>query len=138
MPPELRLLITLAGSGVMFHMTNALCADAPELGKVVRENPELMRHMAQATMKTMSKGSGGGGIAGMFSNLFARSPEQPREQPSHRGPEPPRVEPDAAHEDDDIVSIFSTATEAHVADPPTPKRKRAPAKTAKPKKVLEI
>jgi hypothetical protein len=95
MAPELRLLLGLGGSAFMFHMTNSLFRNAPELGDVLKNNPNLRRQFAEATANTMKSqaesGGGGGGlfgnIAGMFGNMFAAGgnappPPQPPPQPA--------------------------------------------------------
>ena len=93
MAPELRLLLGLGGSAFMFHMTNSLFRNAPELGDVLKNNPNLRRQFAEATANTMKSqaesGGGGGGlfgnIAGMFGNMFAGGnapPPQPPPQPA--------------------------------------------------------
>ena len=46
MAPELRLLFTLAGSAFMFHLTNTMFKSSiPGMDDVLRQNPELMKHM---------------------------------------------------------------------------------------------
>ena len=89
MAPELRLLLGLGGSAFMFHMTNSLFRNAPELGDVLKNNPNLRRQFAEATANTMKSqaesGGGGGGlfgnIAGMFGNMFAGGGNAPPPQP---------------------------------------------------------
>ena len=77
MPPELRLLISLGGSAFMFHLTNTMFKNTlPGLDQVIKSNPDLMKHLAQATMNTMgennatSGSTGGGGIGSMLSGLM--------------------------------------------------------------------
>ena len=76
MAPELKLLMMIGGSGVMFHMTASMFqkANVPDLQDVLRQNPGLMAQMQQATMRTAM----GGGAGGM-----------PPPQPSPPPPPPP-------------------------------------------------
>ena len=50
MAPELRLLMSLAGSAFMFHLTNTMFKSSlPGLDDVMKQNPDLMRQFAAAT-----------------------------------------------------------------------------------------
>ena len=55
MAPELKLLLMLGASGLMFHMTNNIAKSGamPGLDQVLKENPELAKQFAAATAKTM-------------------------------------------------------------------------------------
>lgn len=83
MAPELRLLMSLAGSGFMFHLTNTMFrpSSLPGVDEVLKRNPDLMKQFASATAKTMadnasaphssmSRGHGGGGSMGGIASLF--------------------------------------------------------------------
>jgi hypothetical protein len=94
MAPELRLLMSLSGSGFMFHLTNSMFKQQPLPGveQVLRSNPELMKQFQQAAsqqaanLQQMSSGQmpsmpqtppqrpaqqqGMGGMFGMIGNLF--------------------------------------------------------------------
>lgn len=72
MAPELRLLMSLAGSAFMFHLTNTMFKSSlPGLDQVMKQNPDLMRQFAGATAKSMAdNGNDQTGLAGMFSNMF--------------------------------------------------------------------
>ena len=59
MAPELKLLFMVGGSAFMFHLTNTLFKNnAPGLDEVLRQNPELMRNLSQATLNTMGNNMG--------------------------------------------------------------------------------
>jgi hypothetical protein len=59
MPPELQLLITLVGSGFMFHLTNTLFKSAlPGLGDVLKSNPDIMQNIMGAMGKAMNNSQG--------------------------------------------------------------------------------
>ena len=77
MAPELRLLLSLAGSAFMFHLTNTMFKSSlPGMEDVMRQNPDLMKQFASAAANTMSNnareappqgmGMGGGGGGGGF------------------------------------------------------------------------
>ena len=56
-PPEIRLLLMVGGSAMMFHMTKAMMKSAlPNIGDMMRQNPDMMA--------TMMKSMGGGGMGG--------------------------------------------------------------------------
>ena len=54
MPPELQLLLMLAGSAVSFNMSKKLFKNAPELGDVLKNNPQLMQNVMNAAAQHMS------------------------------------------------------------------------------------
>ena len=59
MPPEIRLLMMVAGSGFMFHLTNSLFKSAtPDLQDILRQNPDIMQNISQAAMKNMNNSVG--------------------------------------------------------------------------------
>ena len=72
MPPEARLVMALAGSGFMCHVSNTfLRARMPSMDDILRQNPEMARQFATAAAKQagpgfgnfMSMAMGGGGDA---------------------------------------------------------------------------
>ena len=66
--PELRLLMGVAGSGLMYHISNKMFSKLPGVGDVLKQNPDLMKHMASATLNTM--GQQGNKSAESFNNLY--------------------------------------------------------------------
>jgi len=78
MAPELRLLMSLAGSAFMFHLTNTMFKTSlPGLDQVMKQNPDLMRQFASATANTMNQsGNDQTGMSGMFANMFNNSETQ--------------------------------------------------------------
>ena len=50
MPPEMELLLSLAGSAFMFHITNTMFKSIPNIGDMAKQNPDIMKTM----METMS------------------------------------------------------------------------------------
>jgi len=49
-PPELELMLSLAGSAIMFHMTSTMFKQLPNMNDISKQNPEMMQNM----MKSMS------------------------------------------------------------------------------------
>ncbi len=85
MAPELRLLISLGGSAVFFHISHSMFKTMPGVDQVFREHPELKKQFMDATFKTMNGtpapsnsrnttsqggGSGGNGLFGGLGNLM--------------------------------------------------------------------
>lgn len=110
MAPELKLLLMIGGSGVMFHMTASMFkkSNVPDLHDVLRQNPELMSQIQSATMKTAmnsgmgppppapvrthpsSPAAGGSGMLGsLFGNLFGSSSSMPPPPPPPQPSNPP-------------------------------------------------
>lgn len=87
MAPELRLLMMLGGSAFMFHLTNTMFKSSlPGLDQVLKQNPDLMKHMASATASTMAQsGNDPTGMSGLFANMFKGPQAQQQQQP----PPPP-------------------------------------------------
>lgn len=95
MAPELRLMFTLGGSAVWFHMSHAMFRTSmPGVEQVLKQNPELRKHFMEATMNTMKNESGGrggsgGGIFGSIGNMMGGmfggggSSQQPPPPPHH-------------------------------------------------------
>ena len=54
MAPEIRLLLSLAGSAFMFHLTNTMFKSSlPGMEDVMRQNPDLMKQFASAAASSM-------------------------------------------------------------------------------------
>jgi hypothetical protein len=77
MPPELKLMFMVGGSGLMFHMSRAMFSShLPGFDQVMKQNPDLMRQFQAAAANTMqqqqqaSQRSAGGGLFGMFAGMM--------------------------------------------------------------------
>ena len=56
-PPEIELMLSLAGSAVMFHMTSSMFKSVPNISEMARNNPDIqkaMKTMAEGIMKSQS------------------------------------------------------------------------------------
>ena len=54
MAPEIELMLTLAGSAFMFHLTNTMFSSMPNINDIAKQNPDIIKNM----MKSMSAMSG--------------------------------------------------------------------------------
>lgn len=78
MAPELKLMFMLGGSAFMYHLSATMFkSNMPGLDQVMKQNPELMKQFAAATMNTMASNatqqpsqSGGGGLGSIIGSLF--------------------------------------------------------------------
>ena len=54
MAPEIRLLLSLAGSAFMFHLTNTMFKSSlPGMEDIMKQNPDLMKQFASAAASSM-------------------------------------------------------------------------------------
>lgn len=74
MSPEIKLLMMMGGSAFMFHLTNTMFKTSlPQMGDVLKKNPDLMKQFASATANTMAdSGNDKTGMSGMFANMFSQ------------------------------------------------------------------
>jgi len=57
--PEVKLIMMVGGSAMMFHLTNSMFkAAVPNPGQVMKQNPELMRNMMDAVQRSQGAGPG--------------------------------------------------------------------------------
>ncbi len=81
MPPEARLLFSLAGSGFMVHVSNTFMKQRmPSAADVLKNNPELARQFAAAA--ATQAGSGFGNFMGMAMNATGGGPQPQMQMPS--------------------------------------------------------
>lgn len=66
--PEVKLIMMVGGSAMMFHLTNSMFKSAmPDMSKVLKQNPDLVKNMMDAVQRTQASGvapppsSGSGG-----------------------------------------------------------------------------
>lgn len=59
-PPELRLIAMVGGSGLMFHLSNTLFkSSTPELSDILQKNPEIMAQIQQEALRSMAQKNAG-------------------------------------------------------------------------------
>ena len=79
--PEVKLIMMVGGSAMMFHLTNSMFkAAVPNVSQVMQQNPGLMQNMMDAVQRTQA-GQGAGQTSAMSS--FPTPPSGPRDM---RGP----------------------------------------------------
>ncbi len=88
MPPEMRLLVAVAGSGFMCHVSNSFFrSKMPSMDDVLRSNPMLAKQMAAAAAQ--QAGPGFGNFMGMAMNVppsaAAPPPAAPIDPPGPTG-----------------------------------------------------
>ena len=90
MSPEMKLIMMMGGSAFMFHLTNTMFKSAmPQMGDVLKSNPDLMRQFASATANTMAQSNQDKtGMSGMFSSMFG-SPKQQSPNATYPPPQQP-------------------------------------------------
>lgn len=59
MAPEVKLIMMLGGSAMMFHLTNSMFKSVmPNMNDVMKQNPDLMQNMMSAIQNTMGSAAG--------------------------------------------------------------------------------
>jgi hypothetical protein len=142
MPPEAKLLMSLVGSGFMFHMSNSFFRSKmgnTNSSDILRNNPELARQFAQAAAQQAGPGFGNfmGAAMGMPQQQqqqqapsqmsgpgpFYQSSQMPPQMPQNMaamGPPPgPRREMKGPSGMDDILKTFQEVRAAEM-DPVPP------------------
>jgi len=57
--PEVKLIMMVGGSAMMFHLTNSMFKSAmPDMNKVLKQNPELVKNMVDAVQRTQQQPQG--------------------------------------------------------------------------------
>ena len=113
MSPELKLLLTLGGSGFMFHLTNTMFKSSlPGMDDVLKQNPDLMNQFANAAINQMNGGMGGSGgnsgMGGAGGNSGMGGPSTPPFMPFNQGTE--RKEMNTPKDVDDILNELKENT----------------------------
>ena len=54
-PPELELMMSLAGSAIMFHMTSTMFKQLPNMNDISKQNPEIMQNLMKSMSSMMSQ-----------------------------------------------------------------------------------
>jgi len=77
MPPEMRLMMAVAGSGFMCHVSNSFFRQKmPSMEDVLKSNPMLAKQMAQAAAS--QAGPGFGNFMGMAMGMPQQMPQMPQ------------------------------------------------------------
>jgi hypothetical protein len=87
MAPELRLILMLAGSGFMFHLTQTMFKSTlPGVGDIMKQNPDLMNQFAKAAANSMGEQSGLGNLMGDLMNERGNNSKAPPQRHEMKGP----------------------------------------------------
>ena len=130
MSPELKLVMMMGGSAFMFHLTNTMFKSSlPQMGDVLKQNPDLMKQFASATANTMSQsGNDKTGMSGMFASMFgggsAPSPVPPMPQNTNNMTSTSMKGPSNLDsllntldiDDDNRLETMSTATQSEISE----------------------
>lgn len=120
-PPELELMLSLAGSAIMFHMTSTMFKSIPNLGAMAKNNPDMqqaMSNMAQNLMKQAAQqdeddeprvdDNGRRKMRGPSMNLSGMGSMMPPPMPSSQfQPDLQNDIPESVISDDDAMSEMS-------------------------------
>jgi hypothetical protein len=119
MAPELKLVMMVGGSAMMFHLTNSMFKSAfPSMNQVVKQNPDLVKNMVEAISKTAPPQLSTDGRQEMrgpgidLGSLLGGFMGPPPPMNSQARPEPTRTQIPIVEESEDgsmsdIVSIIS-------------------------------
>jgi hypothetical protein len=93
MPVELRLALSLGGSALMYHLSDTMFKTVlPGAQDILRQNPDLMKHMQQTLLSTMAQqGPNEAALAGMMAGSMGVDPTQ--KPPFNNPSAPPRNAP---------------------------------------------
>ena len=121
--PELKLLMMLGGSAVMFHMTNNLFKSAsPQMEDILKNNPDLARQFASAAVSESTQNNPGLGhvLDDMLNQSTPAHPTFIPPQPSFvpDAPPPPGSQEMSGPKDQDVERILNQIKEFR--EEPTP------------------
>jgi hypothetical protein len=146
--PEIKLIMMLGGSAMMFHLTSSMMKAAlPNMNDVIKQNPDLMKNMVQAVQSTAQQNTNpspssddgqyemqgpGIDISKLMGGIMMPPPP-----PMNTSPMTTTREPEAVQEDDDVSDIVSVSGEStggevkevSVSGTTKPKRTRRKKKT---------
>lgn len=146
--PEVKLIMMLGGSAMMFHLTNSMFKSAlPNMNDVIKQNPDLVKNMMSAVQNTVRGGGDTAAPVGGTGNYEMQGPgidisslmggiSMPPPPPMNTNQTPATV-PEMDEDDiSDIVSISGESTGGEVKEVSVGGGK--PKKTTKRKKKMEI
>lgn len=122
--PEIKLIMMLGGSAMMFHLTSSMMKAAlPNMNDVLKQNPDLMKNMVQAVQSTAQQNtepspspSGDGQYEmqgpGIDISKLMGGIMMPPPPPMNTSPMMATREPEPIQEDDDVSDIVSVSGES--------------------------
>lgn len=90
MAPEIELLLSLAGSAFMFHLTNSMFSALPNIKDIAKQNPDILKNMMQSMASAQQQ------------QQQQQQPPPPQQQPPAAGDGPREMKPPAF----DMSSLF--------------------------------
>jgi hypothetical protein len=85
-PPELRLIAMVGGSGLMFHLSNTLFkSSTPELSDILERNPEIRAQIQQEALRSMAQKNAGDPMFNMMMGGLQDRNEQRSMQQEWKG-----------------------------------------------------
>jgi hypothetical protein len=121
--PEIKLIMMLGGSAMMFHLTSSMMKAAlPNMNDVIKQNPDLMKNMVQAVQSTAQQQNSepspssdgqyemqgpGIDISKLMGGIMMPPPP-----PMNTSPMTTTREPELVQEDDDVSDIVSVSGES--------------------------
>jgi Family of unknown function (DUF5767) len=112
--PEVKLIMMVGGSAMMFHLTNSMFkAAVPNVSQVMKQNPDLMRNMVDAVQRSQ-QGAGPGANEPPSQGLRREMRGPGMDFGSlmgMMGPPPPVMTRPGRAEDDDVSDIVSMDAE---------------------------
>jgi len=138
--PEVKLIMMVGGSAMMFHLTNSMFKAAmPSMSQVVNQNPELVKNMMDAVQRTQNQQNQGPPQPGLRRDMQGPGMDISALM-GMMGPPPPQIRPVAPREqrgdDTESVSDIVSVDDQTVRDVSLPaegkaKRGRKPKATGK-------
>lgn len=117
MAPELKLVMMVGGSAMMFHLTNSMFKSAfPSMNQVVRQNPELVKNMVEAISKTVPATAPPTVSSGSRHEMRGPGIDLGSLLGGFMGPPPPVVSSSQPAEPDTISDIVSVYSEGATSD----------------------
>jgi hypothetical protein len=144
MPPEAKLLMSLVGSGFMFHMSNSFFRSkmsAMDPNEIFRNNPQLAKQFAAAAAQQAGPGFGNfmGAAMGVpqaptYQQPFNQPPQMPMQMAAQAAPTPVvRQDMKGPQGMDDILKTFQEVRSAEMIPPSVmipPQQTQQPARQA--------
>jgi hypothetical protein len=144
--PEVKLIMMVGGSAMMFHLTNSMFKAAmPSMSQVVNQNPELVKNMMDAVQRTQNQQNQGPPQPGLRRDMQGPGMDISALM-GMMGPPPPQIRPVAPREqqrDDELESVsdivsIDDQTIRDVSLPAEGKAKRGRKPKASGKKEVSI
>jgi hypothetical protein len=121
MAPEVKLIMMVSGSAMMYHLTSSMFKSAlPNMGQVIKQNPDLVKNMMSAVQNTVNNnaqasadapGRDGGyemqGPGVDLSSLMGNIMMPPPPPMSTSSIQVPKYDPTEHEEEDDLSDIVS-------------------------------